>query len=939
MKNLLNPKWLFLINTLPILILFALFIGQYNIIKSLLENDNLMLWKTFGIILFLLGLLNFCYAAWTISRKQSVTIWYGIVSLICHIAFIYSFSYNADRIIPISIPGWMISGDKIVYVGTFLMPTLAYSLFVLVSHFTPETKEHKAWKSFLIALVIPISFYIFSQLLWPLWQPLEEYFTIHMIIVLLIIATLVFLFFLIRGLYILVSERIDAWKKYQLAWKIPISIIFPILGLAVNNGHLVEELNFNESGVFGDFNNKWFYILAVVNGIFICFPEIMNIRYRTLLYVFRSIFFSYTFYFFIVFLPYLPLSIFAITAIGVGFLMLTPLLLFVIHVSELSRDFSFLKQHHSDKLLWTFAMLSFLIIPFCINISYLKDKKILNNALNYIYTPDYSKEHDIDLTSLQKTIEEIKKHKDTNQELVFNNKIPYLSSYFNWLVLDNLTLSETKINTIEKIFFGANTHFFRAEDFQQNDKVKITQISNSSIYDSGQNAWLSWIDMEITNESLTNNFSEFSTVITLPEGCFISDYYLYVGKKKEMGILCEKKSALWVFSNIRNENKDPGILYYLKGNKVAFKIFPFAEKEVRKSGIQILHKEPVTIILGDKVVKLGSDKNSHSVVGYTDENLSYISTKDKNLLKPIRRKPYFHFLVDISKNQGLKVDETIKRIEYVIEKNKIFSHNSKISLINNKVKTFNLDNDWKQKLINSTFEGGFYIDRGIKVSLKNAYDSKRDDYPVLVAVSDSLQKAIFENDYSDFKMMFPETDLFLSLDKSGKLNTHSLTGQPQKILSDTTKFTFDYTVLEYLNDGKKFYLPNDNLPSIVLKNENLQISSNNIIEKNWKSALLLKGKWISNLIYPVDQQNDWLDLVKYSFKSRIMTPVTSYLVVENDAQKAILKKKQEQVLSGNKSLDLDEDTPRMSEPELILLLILFGFFFWYRKIYYNLYIK
>ena len=44
-----------------------------------------------------------------------------------------------------------------------------------------------------------------------------------------------------------------------------------------------------------------------------------------------------------------------------------------------------------------------------------------------------------------------------------------------------------------------------------------------------------------------------------------------------------------------------------------------------------------------------------------------------------------------------------------------------------------------------------------------------------------------------------------------------------------------------------------------------------------------------------------------------MTPATSFLVVENDAQKAMLQKKQAQTLSGNSALDLGEDAQRMSE--------------------------
>jgi hypothetical protein len=62
-----------------------------------------------------------------------------------------------------------------------------------------------------------------------------------------------------------------------------------------------------------------------------------------------------------------------------------------------------------------------------------------------------------------------------------------------------------------------------------------------------------------------------------------------------------------------------------------------------------------------------------------------------------------------------------------------------------------------------------------------------------------------------------------------------------------------------------------------------------------------------------------------------MTPLTSYLVVENEAQKTALKKKQEQTLSSNKSLDTSEDAQRMSEPGLWLLAVLFGLILLYKQ--------
>lgn len=933
MRNLLNPKWLFVINTLPLVVLFFLIFGQFNIIKTLLEESSIQLWKSFGLSLGVLGLMNFAYAVYLILKKKNVSVWFGLIALLCYIPFIYLYGYHLDKIIPFSIPQWMVSGNIFLYVGTFLMPTLAYSLFVLVSHFTPENKEHKAWVNFLIAIGIPIAGYLFSQIILPLWQPFDRDFSVHAMVILVITATLVFLFFLIRGVFILATKKAEVWQKYQLAWKIPIAIVLPLIGLAVNNGHLFNNFGTSDSGIFGDFNNAWFYILAAVNGILVCLPNLENKLYRLIVYIGRSITFAYTLYFFLVFLPFLPLSVIAIIAIGTGFLMLTPLLLFVIHINELSKDFTFLKTLFSKKLIIAISLLGFLIIPAFITVTYLKDKTVLNETLSYLYSPDYSKQYDIDKVSLQKTLNVIKGHKDhrDSRSGIFGNGIPYLSSYFNWLVMDNLTLSNSKINTIEKIFFGKTSFELRPENIQ-NDNVQISNISTTSTYDKSQNAWKSWVDLEITNKSGNTWFSEYATTINLPEGCWISDYYLYVGDVKEPGILAEKKSAMWIFSQIRNENRDPGILYYLTGNKVAFRVFPFAKDEVRKTGIEFLHKEPITLNIDNNIIELGNIEETIYEKIET-ESIAYVSVQQKQKLNSVKRKPYFHFLVDASKNQSRNSTDFIKRIEQVIEANQPLSENAKISFVNSYVTTTTLDKDWKGEYKNQTFEGGYYLDRAIRTTLFNAYQDKSKTYPVIVVVTDSIQNAVLDKDFTDLKFTFPENDLFFNLDKKGNLIEHSLTENPIKELPEILReCMFCETVLEYkLTDNSVAYLANNNQPSIILRKDIFEISETEIKEKNWQSALTMQGQWTSQILHPEISDKEWLNMVKYSFISKVMTPVTSYLVVENEAQKAMLKKKQEQALSGNKSLDLGEDTQRMSEPSLILLTILLGLVIWYRE--------
>ncbi|AXT50922.1 MSEP-CTERM sorting domain-containing protein [Aquimarina sp. BL5] len=933
MQNLLNPRWILIINTVPLIILYFLFFGQFTIIHSLLEDVHITHWKTFGSTLFILGFLNLLYAIFLIIKKRKVSIFYAIIALLIYIPFIYLFNEYSDEIIPFSIPRWMVSGNITLYVGTFLMPTIAYSLFIIVIRLTSKNKKHNAWMNFLAAIAVPLCWYLFFQLILPLWQPVESNFSTHAFLIFLISGTLLFLFFVIRGVFILATKKGALWKKYELGWKIPITILFPLLGLALNNGLLSNFNSFdNSSGLFGNFNDPWFYIIAVINGVLICLPNRPNIKYQIFLFIGRNITFAYSLYFFIVFLPFLPLSVIAIIIIGTGFLMLTPLLLFIIHIQELTENFSLLKKHLSANILRIISIASFLVIPICLTTLYKSDQNTLKETLNYIYNPNYSKQYSIDKNSLSKTINTVKQHKEKRNGEIFNGRqTPYLSSFYNWIVLGNLTLSNAKIDVIEHIFYGTPSSELLPEDIR-NDKVEISNITSESFFDPSQNAWKSWIHLEIVNNESTNGLKEYATTLKLPTGCWISDYYLYVGDRKEMGLLAEKKAAMWVFSQIRNENKDPGLLYYLTGNKVAFRVFPFTSNETRKTGIEFIHKDPVTLTFDGKEIKLGHTGQLSNNSSVKNNNVIYISSKEKEKLKEVKRTPYYHFLVDASLHKENNIDEFSSRIKKLVTKNNELSKNAKISFVNTYTSSIRYNDNWEKEYKNQSFEGGFYLDRAIKKTLYNSYHNDTDSYPILVIVTDSIKNSVLDKDFSDFKITSPENNEFYNLSKEGMLQPHSLLTNPKKQITDTIENKFDKTVLKYIDDDDTIaYLPNDKKSSIILKKGPYKATESQILEKNWNQALSMHGMWISQTLFPESSKKEWLNLVKHSFISKVMSPVTSYLVVENEAQKAILKKKQEQILSGNKDLDIGEDTPRMSEPNILILLLLLISILFYRN--------
>jgi len=262
---------------------------------------------------------------------------------------------------------------------------------------------------------------------------------------------------------------------------------------------------------------------------------------------------------------------------------------------------------------------------------------------------------------------------------------------------------------------------------------------------------------------------------------------------------------------------------------------------------------------------------------------------------------------------------------------------TKISFANTYTNTQNLNSQTVKVLQNQSFEGGFYLERAIKKILVESFQQNNSTYPVIVVLSDNISSAIIQKDFADFRMAFPESELFYNLNSRGNLIAHSLLDKPKQTLAsdserNSSEIQLVHTVLKWTGkDNTIIYLPNDTLANVIVKNFDFELPEQEISEKSWNSALKIQGKWLSQVFEPQNSNEEWNNLVKYSFISEVMTPLTSYIVVENEAQRAMLQKKQKESLLGNQALDLGEDMQQMSEPELLIFVFLLGAYLLIRK--------
>lgn len=930
MRPSLDPRGILLAHTLPALLLFYLLGQLFGYIRPALDAEALQLWRTYAVWLGIGTLSATVYATWCIVNKRPIHFIYGLLVFASYVPLLWWSMDQASALFPSDVPFWMVPDETRLYAIRILSVSLLHALIVLVGASLPSGEKGKPVRDLLIAVAIPLLSYLFVQVVHPFDHGID--FEKHTWIVVMVVLVVAFLFLVFRGLFALIRRRASS-GGWAFAVRILTALVLPLLGLALHNGHLGRE----GMGVFGDLSHWSFYVIAILNGLVVIWEPSHDPRTRLFQFLFRSAGFSYVLYFFVLFLPFLPLSIVAIIGFGLGFLLLSPVLLFLVQGMQLWNDIRFLRVHFSTPLLIAGMIGALSVLPTIITGVFLYQRSTLHHALDGVYHPapddDLTR---IDAAALGRVLTHVAANKQRRGWALEHT--PFLTPWYNKVVLDDLTLSDEKLDHLQRIFIGkAPQDHFQARDLrpQRTSEVTLDSVSTRATFDGEQQVWRTWVDLCMTNHNGWQ--AEFSTVFKLPRGAYISDEYLMIDDERVHGILAERKAATWIYQQIRDFRRDPSLTTYAGPDAISLKVFPLEGGETRYAGFEVLHKEPLPLALDTFHVVLGdaSSPVPPEAIMTSDGFMVYMPVAAKQRSPLVERGVQVHVLVDGSETAAQDRTAVMDRIERCMSQQGIRAEAITLHIADIRSRSF----VWGDEAMNAYTQheamGGFFSDRPIREVLTKACMAPANEQPLIVIApahtDNTTDVGVLMDGLDELATCHAGRPNFLLLEADGSLSERRY-DQPLDVLS--TDVAIERTQLAYAwpnADDPRAYFATDSLPGTALLTLPDNTNEAPLRTRNWSDALSLDHRWRALALRPEQGTAGWLAVVRGSFQAQVLSPFTAWICLESDLQRNALMKKQEETLSANAALDAgEEELVRMTEPGILWFLLPL-LWLWYRS--------
>jgi hypothetical protein len=422
------------------------------------------------------------------------------------------------------------------------------------------------------------------------------------------------------------------------------------------------------------------YTLTVANAAILFLASWRRPRTPRLSFALLSATLPFSLYFFVVFLPYTPLAVFAVLFFGAGFLLLGPTLLVTLHLYLLNRAYHTMRAERRPRFDAIVGMLCFLILPMALVGRATADRAALNGALRHLYTPSINGSDIVygrDVAVLRRAVSS---HRSYKNGIYY----PLISDFYSWWVFDNLVLPDDKLTRIEETFFGtaAAKRSSPVTPNQGGDVLRTrgsvrsrsrmptaVRLPHAVVVDKllvqsrAADAANSVVTCALTLHNPGAGADEYVKKLPLPAGVFVVGFRLHVNGVPVPGRIFEKKTAMWVYTMIRDsERRDPGLLFYNRPDELELRVFPIGARQSTVVEIDFLVPAEV------KAADLGASRDVAQVLAELGRGLdpqfaldargAYFSLGEANRarLPLVECEPFLHVIVDRSVDGEFKGD-------------------------------------------------------------------------------------------------------------------------------------------------------------------------------------------------------------------------------------------------------------------------------------------
>lgn len=762
------------------------------------------------------------------------------------------------------------------------IPAMFHAIIdIIFKYFKPNGSKAENTQNFALSVIIPLFLYIIGTVLIPMFNgPSGGYLRLETFImkIALCIAITTFLFFFFR--FILGNLVGKNQQKYSPLLLIFFGFVLPYIGLVIS-------LQFK---YFGSFNYPLIYIAIAVNAIGLGLLLNTDTFLKLIGFLLASIGLPVVIYFFIVFLPYIPLSFVALLFLGAGLLLLTPIVLMILQYQIMSRQFPIVCQKYGKKKLITWSFICISILPICFVGFCIDHRNYLNEIIAETDQFDASDRSykDYDVEKLQYILEQMPKEKSKFSVIQSKNRLPLLSILYDWYVFDNLQVSTKKRTEIKHLFFGQKLFDWNNYNPPLKANSTLTYTYNTE-YVAKDDFYKTQVDLAITNLD-DRGMLEFQSEFTLPKDVFITDYYLDIEGRRTYGILAEKKAANWIYNRITARLLDPGILQYLYDGVLSLKIFPFGKKETRTSGFTLYHRTPVHFSINDTPIAIDVKPLAQNIVELS-ENSFYIPTGAKKNLSKASAPVDYYFVVD---NTTIGAEF---RKQFEEDFRGLSPENQKKANVLYVDVAINWGTPTRAK------ESAFNYQKAIKQIQYLHRDQKRIPYVIV---------------YAPYENRFNGKFLSLELEKAFSYDNLVECSHWNKKLPETIE------LLAFPKNEETYFIRDDGQPSLISLDKTATLDRD-FSGNPFLNALQLRLFHDLNDLNPKRKKDHWIRALRESFSQNILTHSTTFISLETKEQEARLKNLQKDIMEKDYAEKAGTETRRMSEPYFWVLLLFISY--------------